>query len=270
MTKTRRNIILLIEPSNKPWVCSSKLGYLYMNRFVIDEDAEFELLGIDYLSQSFVNTRTYFGAHFKKKKEKFDETVIAAVMEMANKHKEFATLHLIIAADMSFYHGFDAIILREMKKHQIKSVLVTKLRLHQECLITREKMQTYCTEAILPLSPCDDLERMFEKLQYDKDEYTCLEASQQAIVNNDPFETLELETPNFFFPQLNEKEMEQVERKDVNYLRTFLNFTKAFETVDVDEAEMKSSESNSKYVKAVWNRRTYIIHINDRVCDLCF
>ena len=145
MTKKRRNIILLIEPPNKPWVCSSKLGYAYMNRFVIDEDAEFELLGVYYLSKPFVNKKTYFGAKFNKKNENFDDTIIAAAIENALKHQEFATLHLIIAADLSFYHGLDAKILREMKKHQINSVLVTKLKLYRKHLITKEKMETYST-----------------------------------------------------------------------------------------------------------------------------
>ena len=51
MTNKRRNIFLLIDTSpykQFPY----KIGYSYMNRITIDEDAGFELIGVEILSES--------------------------------------------------------------------------------------------------------------------------------------------------------------------------------------------------------------------------
>ena len=38
-----QEVVLLIEPSEKAYRTPSKIGYLFMNRFAIDEDAGFEI-----------------------------------------------------------------------------------------------------------------------------------------------------------------------------------------------------------------------------------
>ena len=50
MTK-RRNIFLLIDTTEKSWKFPYKIGYSYMNRITIDEDAGFELIGVEILSE---------------------------------------------------------------------------------------------------------------------------------------------------------------------------------------------------------------------------
>ena len=52
--KKRQNTFLLFEPPVDPWNFPSKVGYSYMNRFTIDEDAAFELIGVDHLSETSV------------------------------------------------------------------------------------------------------------------------------------------------------------------------------------------------------------------------
>ena len=47
-----KNILMLIEPNDQPFITSEKIAYLYMNRFCIDEDGGFELLGVCELSKS--------------------------------------------------------------------------------------------------------------------------------------------------------------------------------------------------------------------------
>ena len=49
MRDTHKNLILLIELSEDAYLSPSKIGHLYLNRFAIDEDAGFEVLGIHYL-----------------------------------------------------------------------------------------------------------------------------------------------------------------------------------------------------------------------------
>ena len=46
-----RNLVLLMEPSREAQEISSKGGNMFLNRFSIDEDAAFELLGVYYLTK---------------------------------------------------------------------------------------------------------------------------------------------------------------------------------------------------------------------------
>ena len=48
-----QNVILFLEPSDDAYNVSMKAGNSYFNRFGIDEDAGFELLGVYYLKKSF-------------------------------------------------------------------------------------------------------------------------------------------------------------------------------------------------------------------------
>ena len=48
-----QNVILFMEPSDDPWSVSMKAGDLFFNRFAIDEEAAFELLGVYHLKKSF-------------------------------------------------------------------------------------------------------------------------------------------------------------------------------------------------------------------------
>ena len=51
MSKVMQNVVLLIEPSEKPYNISLKAGNMYLNRFCIDEDAAFESTGVYYLKK---------------------------------------------------------------------------------------------------------------------------------------------------------------------------------------------------------------------------
>ena len=59
----------------------------------------------------------------------------------------------------------------------------------------------------------------------------------------------------YFSPELTPKEMELVEKKDQEYMRSF----KMLNNADVNEPEMKLSSSSSKYVSAYCRRRTITI-----------
>ena len=59
----------------------------------------------------------------------------------------------------------------------------------------------------------------------------------------------------YFLPQLTKKELDLVERKDEDFMKTFLVEMKA----DVDKAEMLLSESDSKFVDGWGERETFTI-----------
>ena len=47
-----QNLVVFMEPSEEKFDTSLKAGNLIFNRFLIDEDAAFELSGINYLKKS--------------------------------------------------------------------------------------------------------------------------------------------------------------------------------------------------------------------------
>ena len=120
-----------------------------------------------------------------------------------------------------------------MKKHKIKSVMLTRLYLHRWKLITKEKMESYCKEEEDD-SVNDDLESLFENIRLGKE----------------PDEHVQ----TYFLPKLTEKELELVERRDTSYLQTFF-----YPNPDVDKTEMILSESDSKYISSWCERRTFVI-----------
>ena len=52
MSKVMQNLVVLMEPSKDAWQTPLKTGNMILNRFCIDEDAAFELSGVNYLKKS--------------------------------------------------------------------------------------------------------------------------------------------------------------------------------------------------------------------------
>ena len=52
MSKTTQNLVVFMEPSNRAWETPLKGGNMILNRFCIDEDAAFELSGVNSLKKS--------------------------------------------------------------------------------------------------------------------------------------------------------------------------------------------------------------------------
>ena len=118
-----------------------------------------------------------------------------------------------------------------MKKYKIQKVMVTKIFMNRVILWTKERMEAVCKKFG---SINDDLESVFEALQVGKE-------------------------PKGFawshlLPKLTQKEMKLVEIKDPTYLQTFSGWYP-----DVKEAEMKLSQSDSKFVEGFGQRYTFTI-----------
>lgn len=187
-------------------------------------------------------------------------------------HDEGAATHLIIAGhfmrwrETSFYSYWELFIAqfaRAIKKYRIKSILLTRLTMYQEKLITKEKMESYfpkdelshdanstavlkkqeekMTEEKFRELVFDDLEFMFENLKLGLEE-VCL-TNWDVQLN--------------FFPKLTEAELKLIAIKDIDYLKTFENHR--WGNVDVDDAEMELSESKAKYARGRAYRYTTII-----------
>ena len=130
-----------------------------------------------------------------------------------------------------------------MEKHKIKKMMMTSINMWRSRLITKEKMEKFCKgKENVKISVNDDLETLLEKIQ----------------LGEEPYDYADF----YFLPKLTEHELELVERKDKDFMKTFGDGMNA----DVDKAEMAASESDSKYVYGFGTRRTFTIKnqsIND-------
>ena len=154
-----------------------------------------------------------------------------------NKPKELQT-HFVYAG--YHYHHWNedrlrSFFLRGMKKYKIKSVMMTIISMCRRELITKETMENYCNGGEYQKdSVNDDLESLFEDLRLGKKPHPDAET--------------------YFFPKLTQEELELVARRDRCYLETFF-----VTDPDVQEADMKLSESDSKFVRGECCRRTFKI-----------
>ena len=115
--------------------------------------------------------------------------------------------------------------------------MVTFLYMWRFNLITKEVMENYCQGEIYERedSVNDDLESLIEDLRLGKE----------------PDEKVD----TYFVPKLTVEELKMVQRKDRTYFETFLESLNP----DVDEAEMKLSDSDSKFVEGWCGRKTFKI-----------
>ena len=131
--------------------------------------------------------------------------------------------------------------------------MFTHIVMWREFLITKEKMLEYSNGKVdgEKMSINDDIESLIEDIQLAK--------NPESFVHT------------YFLPQLTEEELALVERKDDKFMDTLFGRSKvrrpfgthswgdyvhSFEYKDVDKAEMKASESDSKYLKASCVRTT--------------
>ena len=160
-----------------------------------------------------------------------------------NINKELQT-HLVYAGDHYYYDKkqqdkLKSFILAAMKKYNIKSVMVSLIYMVRQHLITKEKMENYCKgKEVEEDSVNDDLESLFESLRLGKE----------------PDFTRKF---TYFLPKLTEKELVLVGKRDPSYLDSFI---KPSNLVDVPEAEMRLSESKSKFIEGFGYRRTFTIN----------
>ena len=65
MRTTQQSVVIFIEPSENSFLTPLKIGNLFLNRFGIDEDAGFEVLGIHYLHRTSRKFADQSLAHFE-------------------------------------------------------------------------------------------------------------------------------------------------------------------------------------------------------------
>ena len=167
---------------------------------------------------------------------------------VATKTKDLK-LHFVCAGDFNSpvnRERLQSIILEGMKKYRIQSIMVTTLFMRRGNLVTKEKMINYCKGIMLEKESFNDhLESFFKDIQ-----------------RGETFFLFHRERPNetvytYFLPKLTEEELDLIERKDHNFMLTFLKDMDA----DVSKTEMEVSESDSKFVRGWCQRDTFTLKI---------
>lgn len=174
-----------------------------------------------------------------------------AVQKSANTDAENLETHIIYAGNY-YHHDFIVPqlqdnylnkeklrrrVLRKMKKHKLRSAMVTSLHMKRLDFITKEKMNeirlgTKNWFDIAKESVNDDLDKFFESLQRGRD--------------------WESKAWTHFLPKLTNRELELFENKDEDFFETCL-----FSLIeDVNNEDSKLTDSDSMFIEGFCLRHT--------------
>ena len=154
------------------------------------------------------------------------------------------------------------IILKKMKIYGIESSILTILRMGKQKLITKE---TYQQVAEGKLKKDQNWADYDGSINDDLDSYFNQFLNQKVLKDE--------QVISFFLPKLTEKELKQVEEKDMEYMQEYLltilglasgNITAA----DVDIEEMQQSDSKDKYAHCHCVRDTINLSTKKSCCDI--
>ena len=144
--------------------------------------------------------------------------------------------HFIYAGESDLSNA-GQLILKKMKKYNIKKVMVTSIYMQRHKLVTKETMENHSEgKTRNKQSINDNLESFFVDCRLGKEP------------DNDDVDT-------YFLPKASEEELKLIAREDSKFM---LSFSMCGDP-DVSEAEMEASESDSKYVFIKCSRRTFTI-----------
>ena len=202
-----------------------------------------------YLSE---NNKTVQTVKILKKQHFLDdndtEIIHSALQKVAESNTQILDTHFIYAGDYYMNTSINNIVWRGLMIHNLESVIVTRIHMYRDSLITKEQMEdTYLGKKRIYdfykrklYFPDDSFNNDIESLCH----YYGGELRRKLYPLRERF--------TYFLPKLTQIEMELVETKDQDYFQYFFQF----EDPDVDETRMELSESKSKYALVVCQRKT--------------
>ena len=265
MFPQKQNLFLFFEENEVQTIIDNKLVLRYANRFIIDEQAEFEICGVyqlqkvEQLMYERIQPLYKTNANQRTFKEAIDRDTLSEALEKAYLlESKSADTHFIIG---SSFHSLavekPTVINRprkliewmsdEMKFQELTSVYITLLAGHRNSMMTNEmniraydgKMEAHCTTpgarekpiALYPKSSVnDDFELSFTLIQRGR------RLQQGAHL--------------FFHPMLTPHELHLIRKKDDSYLRSFEHHLLGLNP-DVREEELKYYPDNDKKLRYV-------------------
>ena len=242
-----------MEPSETEYVRPLKIGNLYLNRFTIDEDAAFEIIGVHELSTSRYELKdeewkALENVEFEELISKTDkETLASAAINALQTWSAKTDVHVVYAG-LNYITQFlepeilDQLIVDILNAIKLKSLMITVISMERNSVITKEVMKD-CYKGIFHkpyklgfdrMSVHDDLDLLFEQTKYGQ----IINPSYSSV---------------YFLPKLTDDELLLLKNKNKDYLKTFSIFHHG-QNPDVDVAEMIKSKSKSKFAYCMCTR----------------
>ena len=234
---------------------SKKMLHTYMNKIVIDESDENEVLSY----QEFLKVPSTVPSTLRHEKHLHDQNIIRQTLGSI-KSDRISHLHIVISGDYYDYsygittlrEELDSVISKCLENQTIRHATVNILSLQRLYLITKETMEEVCNNVlttdrfglkVTKESINDDVEKLVDDLR-----------------NHD------LRTRSkllYFLPKLSNKErkewpMESCERQNALQVFEYKAFSRLQKDPDVPTREMILSDSNAKYCYSVGARKTDI------------
>ena len=246
-----KDLILLMEPSKHEYITPLQIANLYLNRFTIDEDAAFEIIGVHELSKSRLEltdeesevydnltTDEELDEYFTKAVENDFEVFDIAFNNALEKWTPGINFHVIYAGCnyITAYmnpNELIPIISDIMAGTKLMSLTFTMISMIRMNVITKEVMKDFYKGKIQDCfgfngwSVQDDLDRFFDQTK----NFQFIDPSTAFM---------------FFLPKLTDDELILLRNKDENYLKLYADFH-FDKNPDVNEAEMIKSKSKSKF-----------------------
>ena len=277
MSPSKQNLFLFFEENEDQSIIDNKLVKLYMNRCIINDDANFEIDGVYNLQKVTEPMFNFLSPLFKENasqrthKEAIDRDIFNEALEKTSLRVTNSTEnHFIIGSN--FHSNFNTKTLNrtaelikwlfnEVKSQEIKSLYVTVLTGARIHLITKETHKI-AYDGKLP-SCCKKIE------YFGLYEEPWTEPLPSKISVNDDFElSIELiqrgrrlnnNNRLFLHPKLDSYQLKLMETKDESFLQSFTNHMPGY-TVDVSKEELKrfpESDSSSRYVNCFCIRQSF-------------
>ena len=265
-----KNVIVFIEPPTTTGDISKNAGNLYMNRLCIDEDAGFELSGVHYIEISDLRSSAKkFKKIFKGRQRNFrtkrESKIDSALRKAAECNSNGLDLHVISVGDYKTYRSttLEDLLRKEIQKYKFESVLVSSVYMYRDKVISKENMERICTGKVSRKD--EHILSITEHRHQNWNEDGSGESRYEESVGDDLelyFNDLKLGNKptslnwTYFLPELNQNELNNVEEKDTDYWHYFWWMAIRGQP---DRDELKSSESNSKYISGYCRRKTFRI-----------
>ena len=199
-----QNIIFYKESDESRWNTPSKIGSMFLNRFVIDEDFACEILGIYELSNNDMN----------------NFAVVHNSLAQAGAYRGYLdNIHCVFARNyLSLGEAIENMIVHWMKKYGMKeSVIVTLLTMKRLTLVTKERM-------MVTIRNHGAIEFGHEESTFDGDLLaitgpgTVDDDLERFVVKLKMGQRQEEEVRTFQFPKLTERELHLWESQEPEFL----------------------------------------------------
>ena len=311
MVRREQNFILFLEETEEEYFISNKLAKLYVNRFLVDEDAQHELLYSGHLCKNSSRLFQNYDPEYLKSeddrnfKTSSDHNHIAEALLIAKQKFSLKNLHLVFGSSfytIKFHHHIQKWAAVWINNIGLSSITLTLLDGKRFYLVSKEKtLDAYQgrigieRESIIPTvsgllvtteSGLVDISN-FLPISGETIRMTTVGDSylDDLFPANDDFElefqkslqdttsvlhtvgsNLDAKKVLFLTPMLSRAEMKAISSENASYMQKFCQYTPIQKHIygdvnnpDAASAEMAKSESDTKFVLCICNRRT--IHL---------